>query len=138
MNITLEQYRAMQAPKPNKYRAVKAYRCEPCGAAVECTRPCLACGEVEQLRFDSQGEAKRYDVLRRLESLGHIHGLECQPKYPININGGKLCDVVLDFRYLTKTGQLKIEDFKGKDNAMSRLKRKAFKLSYGLEVEVVR
>lgn len=87
----------------------------------------------------SQGESKRYLTLKRREALGEIDRLELQPKFPIIIKGEKVCNVILDFSYRTvKTGAVTIEDYKGMDTPISRLKRKLVKAVYDIDVVVVK
>lgn len=90
---------------------------------------------VDGIRFDSKGEALRYQNLVLLQRAGEISNLELQPTYAIEFNGVKICKVKLDFRYTdNQTGREVVEDFKGYDNAMSKLKRKLVKAFYGVEV----
>lgn len=103
---------------------------------------------VDGIRFDSGKEAKRYSELKLLERAGEISGLHCHPKFRITIDqvdGGEkhICDVVLDFAYRDYRGEprysralLIYEDVKGKDNALSRLKRKLVEAQYGIKVRL--
>lgn len=89
--------------------------------------------------FDSTAEAKRYSHLFILQQQGEITELSLQPEYPIFINGVQVCKVKLDFRYRDKKGCIRIEDVKGKDTAVSRLKRKMVEAAYpGMKVEIIR
>lgn len=92
---------------------------------------------IDGITFHSKGEAGRYNELKLLERAGEISGLELQPSYPIVINGQKVCKVVLDFRY-TIGGKVVVEDFKGMDTAISRLKRKLVKACHGVEVVLIK
>lgn len=87
--------------------------------------------------FHSDAEARRYMQLKLLERAGHIKQIELQPIYKIEIDGKLVCKVILDFRYWE--GQLRIvEDVKGRDTAVSKLKRKLVEASYpGTKVMVV-
>lgn len=87
--------------------------------------------------FHSAAEARRYGQLKLLDRAGHIRQIELQPVYKIEIGGKHVCKVILDFRYWE--GSLRIvEDVKGKDTAVSRLKRKLVEASYpGTKITVV-
>jgi hypothetical protein len=92
---------------------------------------------VDGIKFHSKGEAGRYSQLKLMEKDGLISELELQPKYPIVINGVKVCNVILDFRYI-EDGQLIIEDFKGMDPPISKLKRKLVKAVHDIDVKIVK
>jgi hypothetical protein len=94
--------------------------------------------ELDGITFASKREAYRYATLRILEKGGKIADLELQPCYPITINGQLVCKVLLDFRYRDlDTGEVVIEDSKGRDNPLSKLKRKLVEAAYGIEVRLV-
>lgn len=109
---------AAQNKKPSKYGAKRT--------------------EVDGIVFHSKREAERYQELKLLEQAGHIRMLELQPAYPISVNGVHICKVILDFRYFE--GQTRsVEDVKGVDNALSRLKRKLVEAAYpGTKVKVIK
>jgi len=91
--------------------------------------------------FDSKGEFARWKQLVLLQRAGAIKGLERQvridlfaagqgvPAMPVKIRSegvpqGRQAFYKADFVYTEcKTGRRIVEDFKGKDTAMSRLKR---------------
>ena len=90
-------------------------------------------------RFDSLAEHKRYGELRLLEKAGEIKKLEVHPAYSIDWGGSAhICTVILDFRYRDKVGGEHIEDVKGQDNALSRLKRKLVEAAYNIHVDIVK
>jgi hypothetical protein len=91
------------ARKPNKYKAVRT--------------------KVGDIAFASKLEANRYSELVLLERAGKIAGLELQPRFPIVWNGNRICDVLGDFSY-SEDGCLIVEDCKGCDTQLSKLKRK--------------
>jgi len=93
---------------------------------------------VDGFRFDSLAEAKRYGELKLLERNGDISGLKVHPVFPVEIAGRPICKVILDFRYEDKNGDEVFEDVKGKDTALSRLKRKMVEAVYNIDVEIVR
>lgn len=93
--------------------------------------------EIDGIRFDSQKEADRYCDLRLLQRAGEIISIEPHPVYPIKIEGKPICKVILDFAYCDKYGALHVEDVKGKDTPVSRLKRKMVEAVYGFRVDII-
>jgi hypothetical protein len=88
---------------------------------------------VDGFKFDSKKEAKRYEVLKLLQSSGKITGLERQPKYVLQeafIRDGKKyrpITYVADFRYFDKDlGKVVVEDVKGWRTEVYRIKAKMF------------
>ena len=95
--------------------------------------------------FDSKMEYARFKELKFQEKTGEIWSLERQPAYPITIKGKHICNVELDYQYKTKVfgeGHVKvikvIEDVKGCDNTLSRLKRRLVEAQYGIRVHLTR
>lgn len=101
---------------------------------------------IDNIRFASKAEARRYQELKLLEKAGEIRELELQPKFPLFApgrgNGGPyecVCvgHYVADFRYLEgKT--LQIEDVKGMKTPLYRWKKKHFEAQYGISITEVR
>lgn len=91
---------------------------------------------VDGIRFASKAEAIRYNVLKARELAGQLSKLELQPAYEIFLNGRKICKVRLDFRYI-KDGCEVIEDVKGFDNPLSRLKRALVEAAHGIKVIII-
>ena len=87
---------------------------------------------VDGIKFDSQLESQYYLlVLKNALHLGLIHDLTFHPCYPISINGHSVFKVLMDFGYSdAKTGEPFSIDVKGKDNPLSRLKRKCVIAAY--------
>ena len=95
--------------------------------------------QIDGIWFDSKVEGARYEQLKMMASTGLIDNITTHPKFPIGIMGVFICDVVLDFRYWDFQRQgLVFEDVKGKDNALSQLKRKLVEAEYGITVELVK
>jgi len=117
--LSLQEYRKLaKKPKRSKYGAIKT--------------------KVDGVLFASKREAARYSLLKLREKAGEISGLRTQPTYDITLNGIFICKVKLDFWYFDKTiRQQVIEDSKGMDNPMSRLKRKLVQAKTGIKVELV-
>jgi hypothetical protein len=108
---------ALTAPK-SKY---KAKRCE-----------------VDGIKFMSKGERGRYLTLKRRLDAGLITDLKLQPAYAIEINGQKICKVVLDFSYFDiERKRFVYEDYKGFDTPISKLKRKLVEAAHHITVTVI-
>jgi hypothetical protein len=88
---------------------------------------------IDGIYFPSTGEANRYLELKLQEKAGVITELKIHPRYPIVINGIKVCSVVLDFEYfLGKTRTY--EDWKGYYTAESKLRHKLLEAAYMIKV----
>lgn len=88
--------------------------------------------------FPSRAEAARWVQLQEALESGAIRDLERQVRYDL-MGCGKYC---ADFRYLLKRGLggyvLVVEDVKGVETAMFRLKRKLVKRLHKVTVTTVR
>ncbi len=138
--MTAAEYRARTAPKPNKYGARAAYRCEACGAALPQPAKCHACGSDCAIRFDSGAEARRWDELCLLQKAGAITGLNRQVPFPIEINGEAISTYRADFAYHDQDGTYVVEDVKGGDATQTgtfKLKRRAVEAQHGIRIKVV-
>lgn len=90
------------------------------------------------ITFDSKSECNRYRQLKVLERTGEIAGLKLQPSYLLQEgfqgNNGKSYRPIYyrgDFRYLEKsTGHIVVEDVKGVETQVFRLKEKMFRKRY--------
>lgn len=90
---------------------------------------------VDNIRFDSKAEARRYQELRLMEKGRLIRNLELQPRFPIEINGVKVCTYVADYRFLDcGTGEMVVEDCKGFKTPEYKLKKKLMRAVYGIEI----
>lgn len=86
---------------------------------------------VDNVTFASKREAVRYVELRASQNAGIIRDLVLQPKFPLIVNGEKICVYVADFRYVeARTGKTIIEDAKGARTALYGLKSKLFNALY--------
>lgn len=80
---------------------------------------------VDGIRFASKAEARRYGELKLLERAGKIARLQCQPQFPIKINGALICTYVGDFAYYRISNDINVvEDVKGVETPVFRIKRK--------------
>lgn len=145
--VSKQEYRKLLAagrPKrANKYGAKKDYRCLSCGAAAVSAdkKTCRACHGTNIQKFDSKAEASHYDTLRTMRRMGEIRDLECQPRFPILVNGQNVGSYVADFRYLDAGGSVVVVDVKGgdaTDTALSRFKRKCVTAQHGIDIRIIR
>lgn len=81
------------------------------------------------LKFDSQLEYDYYLFLLSRVQSNEITDLNIHTKFPIEINGQAICNVLADFDYI-ENGKWIAIDVKGADTAISRLKRKLVKACY--------
>ena len=85
--------------------------------------------------FDSIAESKRYKELALLEKAGQIKGLELQPKFLLqegfkkNGKTYRKIEYIADFMYI-ENGKVIIEDVKGMETDIFKLKRKMFEYKY--------
>ena len=100
---------------------------------------------VDGLKFDSMREAKRWLALRQDERNGEISGLERQVKYVlapgVKLAGEKRAKTELryfaDFRYIDENGKTVVEDAKGHETPVSRIKRHLMQSVHGISVVLV-
>lgn len=82
-------------------------------------------------KFDSKGEKKRYQELKKLESVGLIQDLALQykielvPKFRYNGQVIRNVQYIADFKYFDCEKQIEVwEDFKGYETDVFKLKKK--------------
>lgn len=102
------------------------------------------------IKFDSKKEAERYRRLKLLERQGYIRDLRRQPRYMLYGPNGQLTlpdrngnhrrlFYRADFLYYDPaTRRWRVEDVKGVDTQISRLKRALVEQAYGVKVEIVK
>jgi hypothetical protein len=78
---------------------------------------------------DSMKEAARCNDLHAMEIAGTLTDLTQQPEFPVSINGQPICLYRADFGYKVQ-GLTIIEDVKGMQTDVFRLKRKLVEASY--------
>lgn len=78
---------------------------------------------VDGIRFASKAESRRFAELRALERAGIISGLTLQPKFPLEVNGAKVCTYIGDFAYI-EDAKYVVEDVKGVKTDTYKIKRK--------------
>lgn len=94
--------------------------------------------------FDSQREAKRWCDLLALEGDGWISQLERQVTYvlapPVTLHGETRKKTALryvaDFRYRDRQGAIVVEDAKGFESPVSRIKRHLMKSVHNIDVRL--
>ena len=88
--------------------------------------------------FASQAEARRYQELKLMQAAGLIAGLECQPRFPLVVNGVRIGEYRGDFRYTeTATGRVVTEDVKGVRTQVYALKKRLVEALYGVKIAEV-
>ncbi len=103
--------------KKNKYNAIKT--------------------TIDGIKFDSKKESKRYLELKGLQDLGEIEQLEMQPKFLLQDgfrrNGKAIREInyIADFIYTdVSSGEVVVEDVKGVQTDVFKLKYKLFLFKY--------
>lgn len=99
---------------------------------------------IDGITFDSEREARRWQQLRLLERSGAITYLQRQVTYVLapkaKLYGEErtrpAIRYVVDFQYV-ENGETVLEDSKGVDTPVSRLKRHLMKTVHGLDVRIV-
>lgn len=100
---------------------------------------------VDGIDFDSIKESVRYKQLKLLERAGLIKDLKLQTKFELQPSFRKNNKTIraitykADFDYLTKDGRHIVEDVKGMETEVFKLKRKMFEYKYkDLEIKIVK
>lgn len=96
--------------------------------------------KIDGITFDSLKESQRYEELKLMQKAGDIEDLVCHPKFPIFINGKKICSVLLDFSYFLVSRQETIfEDVKsaGTATSVSKLKKRMVEAEHNIKVDWV-
>ena len=120
--ISAGEYRALAAkPKRHKYGV----------------------GPVEQrttqdgIVFASAAECRRYGQLKLLEKSGYIKKLELQPKFVFEVDGDPVFSYFADFSYREGMTQV-IEDTKGFQTPVFRLKRKLIEAQHKIKIRLTK
>ncbi len=87
------------------------------------------------IAFDSMGERDHYFLLLDKQKNKEISNLKLQVKFPLEVNGVKICDFIADFTY-TENRLFVVDDFKGILTDVFRLKAKLFKAIYGYDIRI--
>ena len=98
---------------------------------------------VDNIKFDSKAEARRYVDLKLLLRTGKIKDLKLQPRYEIlpgyTIEGKRVRPTFYkpDFEYLDESGKKIVEDVKGVKTRDYQLRKKMFEIRYKIKVTEV-
>ena len=102
--------------------------------------------KVGDIIFDSKMEASRYQNLRLMLCAGMIDNLEVHPRYeilpahihPVTKRKIRAIYYEADFRYVdAETGQTVVEDVKGAQTPVFKLKRKLVEHKYQIEIVLI-
>ncbi len=100
--------------------------------------------QVDMYVFDSIAESKRYKELALLERVKKIKNLQLQPKFLLQESfkkNGKTfrkIEYIADFMY-EENGQVIVEDVKGMETEVFKLKKKLFEYRYPtLELKIIK
>ena len=100
-----------------------------------------AARQLDGYTFDSKAEMQRYAQLRLLERANDIQNLQVHPSWVVKWPGTDvtICLVELDFSYTdVGQGRFRVEDVKGVDTALSKVKRKLVEQAFRLKVEMIK
>ena len=100
---------------------------------------------IDGIKFDSKAEASRYTELKLLEKAGEITDLKLQPRFILQHNFKhknktvRAITYMADFQY-SENGKEIVEDVKGVETAVFKIKKKMFLNIYGgmYELRIVR
>ena len=88
--------------------------------------------------FDSKLEAARYKFLKELEQAGAVSEIEVHPPYPCFVECKNVCLYKADFKYKNARGEEVVEDTKGVQTDVFKLKKKLVEALYpGLIIKIV-
>lgn len=99
---------------------------------------------VDGIKFDSKKESVRYTELKLMKIAGTINSFLLQPSYVLQDKyrrkDGKLIREIqyrADFAVLYPDGHVEIEDVKGMETAVFKIKRKLLEAKYDLILKIV-
>lgn len=96
---------------------------------------------VDGVRFDSKAEARRWVELQQLQAAGQIRKLRRQVRYELPVNDQVVARYVADFVYQRAVGDYwdeVVEDVKGVETPMFRLKAKLMRAIHGIDIAVTK
>lgn len=88
----------------------------------------------DNIVFDSIREKNTYLELKASLKAGILRELELQVRFPLIVNGVKVCTIVVDFKTIDREGKVGILDAKGFSTPVYKLKRKLFEAVTGLRI----
>ena len=102
--------------------------------------PCI----IDGIKFQSKKEGARYCELALLEKAGIVAGFTCQPSFVlresyIRCDGKKIRPItyIADFAVIYPDGHTEIEDVKGVQTEVFKIKRKLLEAKYNLILKIV-
>ena len=102
-------------------------------------RPTTIVHKGKEIRCASQAEAKRFGELILLLRARKIDNLVFHPSYPLTVFGKKIATYVADAEYMDlEAGELVVEDTKGMQTPVFKIKAKLFEAIYGHPIRLVR
>ena len=93
----------------------------------------------DNIEFASIKERNHFIYLKQLEEKGEIWNLRLQVKFPVLIDGKRVCSYIADFVYEDENGK-HVVDVKSpitSKNPTFRLKKKLVEAQYKIEIEIV-
>lgn len=126
--------------KYSKYGNKRVYDCNHCENYVTSgnkKQTCI-CGASDWTVFDSWREFTRHAELKLQEKAGLIKSLKRQVRFPIFINGLKCFSYVADYVYYTQDDVQVIEDSKGAETDVFKLKKKCVEAYYGVHIKITK
>ena len=91
------------------------------------------------IKCASKAEAKRFGELILLEKVQKICGLRFHPRFPIAVRQQDICTYVGDAMYYDRDARTwAVEDIKGFETEVFKLKAKLFRASYAHELRIVK
>jgi hypothetical protein len=89
---------------------------------------------MEGIRFASRKEAKKYKELSLMVKAGMLVRVDRQVRYPLIVNGDKICVYIADFITYDFEGNRKVIDIKGFLTPVYKIKKKLMKAIYGIDI----
>lgn len=94
---------------------------------------------IDNIKFDSLMESRRYLYLKRLLQAGEITKLEMQKPFSLKgYSGVVVCKYKADFTYYDKYSNFVVEDVKGVETAIFKLKSKLFESQFKLKINIIK
>lgn len=94
---------------------------------------------IDGITFDSKKESKRYLQLKAMEKVGAISKLQLQVPFVLieKSSYGRSIKYVADFVYYNKNGSKVVEDVKGVQTPVYKLKKRLMAEKYGILIQEV-
>ena len=89
---------------------------------------------VDNIRFDSGNEAKRYQELKILLKVGIISDLKWHVPYKLDVNGIHITTYEADFTYKDQKGNFVVEDTKGVETREFKIKSKLMLACHNIRI----